>query len=128
MNSVNHLTILLKEKLNELCEIYHKGEPPENRRDTQFFSYVKEETAPIFSLLDEWEQACLNAFENKSINVFPGQIQSTKENMELVIMHSYYIDIRKKRYMSYIQSIEYVFDQIRNKRDKHMRGKTNGKQ
>lgn len=112
MNKVKQLTLRLKAILNKLSEKYHKSEPPKNRRDTQFFSYVKEETAPIFSLLDEWEQACLNAFENQSINVFPGQIQSTKENMELIIMHSYYKDIRKKRYMSYIQSIEFVFDQI----------------
>lgn len=112
MNNVHQLTKRLKKILNELCVRYHNSNPPENKRDPQYFSYVKEVTAPIFSLLDEWEQACLLAIENRSINVFPAQIQSTKENMELIIMHSYYIDIRKKRYMSYIQSIEFVFNQI----------------
>src|SRR5699024_1544703 len=98
--------------LNELKEKYEKNSPPENRRDKQSFSMVKEETTPIYHMLDRWETMGLEAVKKREINVHPHQISSTKENMELLLMHSYYIDARKKRYMELNKSVKYIFDQM----------------
>lgn len=107
-------TELLTQHLQRLKENFEHGNPPENLRDKAFFLQVKEETTPIFELLGEWEEEALFAVKNRQINLHPQQIMSTKENMDLLIMHSYYKDLRKRRYMEYYKSIIYIFDQTIN--------------
>src|SRR5699024_1512269 len=106
------LTQQLKQHLNKLKERYNHIEPPKNRRDKDFFELVKRETTPVYSLLEEWEEMALEKVKEREINVHPQQVTRTRENMELVLMHSYYIDARRKRYMELSQSVLYIFDQI----------------
>ena len=73
---------------------------------------MKEETAPIFQLLEEWEKSALKLVKERKVNVHPQQVTSTRENMELMLMHSYYIDAKEKRFMELHNSILYIFDQL----------------
>ncbi|WP_152654584.1 YppE family protein [Oceanobacillus sp. CFH 90083] len=102
------------EKLNRYLEALRKrfetSEAPNDRKDRDFFNMVKKETAPIYDLLESWEKDALAAVKDRKASVHPSQIQSTKENMELLLMHSYYLDVRRKRYIELYTSIRYVFD------------------
>ncbi|SES79834.1 protein of unknown function [Oceanobacillus limi] len=111
MNLANR-TQKLKDELDRLKRIYEKNEPPENRSDKVFFSKVKENTTPIYDSLGIWEEQALAIVKEKKINVHPHQITSTRENMELLLMHSYYVDVRRKRYMELNKSVHYIFDQL----------------
>lgn len=62
----------------------------------------------MYQLLQEWHQAAADFVQQREISVHPQQVQSTEENVHLIILHSYYIDIRSERYMDYLQSIGYV--------------------
>ncbi|HEX6593492.1 MAG TPA: DUF1798 family protein [Bacillota bacterium] len=110
----------LKEQTNKLAqhlvylkEIYETYEPPKNKRDSQFFSNVKKQTEPVFHLLVEWEAKALQTIQTNEVHVHPQQIVSTKENMELILMHSFYKDVKRKRYMELIQSVQFILDQLR---------------
>lgn len=102
----------LKQHLINLRQKFETNDPPEDRRDKPFFLKTKEETLPIYQLLELWEEAALNIVKERKVNVHPHQISSTKENMELLLMHSYYIDVKRKRYMELYNSILYIFDQL----------------
>ncbi|MBP2078293.1 DUF1798 family protein [Oceanobacillus polygoni] len=100
----------LKSHLNQLREKFDHNEAPVDSRDRAFFLKVREETLPIYTLLEEWEATALKVVKNREAKVHPHQVASTRENMELLLMHSYYIDARRKRYMELYTSILYVFD------------------
>lgn len=121
----------LKEQTKELLQLvkqlrerFENSEPPEKISDHQFFNMMKSETMPIFDLLKKWEANALEFVKDKHVNVHPHQIVSTKENMELIIMHSYYIDARKRRYMELNKSSIYIFDQLL--KDIQEKGRHNG--
>jgi hypothetical protein len=105
-------TVQLKEYLQQLKDLFEENNPPEDRRDKEYFEMVKEKTLPIYELLSKWEELALKIIKESKISVHPNQIVSTRENMELLLMHSYYIDVRRRRYMELNQSVLYVFDQL----------------
>lgn len=105
-------TELLKKHLDQLLEIYEANQPPESMSDKHFFLKVKESTQPIYDLLKEWETTALDFAKQRKVTIHPHQIISTKENMELLILHSYYVDTRRKRYMELNHSSHYIFDQL----------------
>lgn len=109
---LSYQTELLKEHLDQLKEKYEANQPPESMSDKHFFLQMKENTQPIYDLLEEWEQTALAFVKQRKVNVHPHQIVSTKENMELLILHSYYVDARRKRYMELNHSSHYIFDQL----------------
>ncbi|MBP1949601.1 DUF1798 family protein [Virgibacillus litoralis] len=101
-----------KEHVDKLKERYEKNNPPENKKDKEFFLMVKEYTAPIYLFLEEWEESTLQVVKDRKVNIHPQQVTSTKENMELLLMHSFYIDAKRKRYMELNHSVLYVLDQL----------------
>lgn len=101
-----------KEHLDKLKERYEENNPPENKKDKEFFLMVKEYTTPIHALLEEWEEKTLQVVKDRKVNIHPQQVTSTRENMELLIMHSFYIDAKRKRYMELNHSAHYVLDQL----------------
>lgn len=106
------ITEELLRNLTTLKIQYEKNTAPENKKDKAYFEYVKKETTPIFDRLEKWEKEALTMTKERKINVHPQQIASTKENMELLLMHSFYMDVRRKRYMELYKSIRFIFDQI----------------
>jgi spore cortex formation protein SpoVR/YcgB (stage V sporulation) len=110
--NVNEQTKVLKVHLHSLKQKFEKGEKPENPKDKALFSQVKKETAPVFQLLEHWERDVLQLIKTRKVNIHPQQIISTRENMELLLMHSYYLDVRRKRYMELNHSVSYILDQL----------------
>ncbi|WP_188453897.1 DUF1798 family protein [Virgibacillus oceani] len=102
----------LKQELNLLKDRYVNNQPPEDKRDKAFFLFVKEYTAPIYKLLENWEAAALKTVKERKVTVHPHQVTSTRENMELILMHSFYIDVKRKRYMELNHSVHFIFDQL----------------
>lgn len=102
----------LKKELEQLKGLYEENNPPESKKDKPFFLKVKEQTAPVYVLLEEWEDKTLQVIKAREVNLHPQQVTSTRENMELLLLHSYYIDVRRKRYMELHHSIHYIFDQL----------------
>nr|WP_302328495.1 DUF1798 family protein [Salirhabdus salicampi] len=96
--------------LSECLERYERNEPVD-KKDMDVFKKIKEETSPNFSLIEEWEKET-NAHVHK-LSVFPNQIQNTRDNMELLLLHSYYIDVKRKRFMELYHSVDFVLKQIR---------------
>lgn len=112
MMALKEQTEQLKQYLDQLKERYEGNTPPENMKDKQFFLIMKEDTIAIYDLLETWEKDALEVIKDRKVNVHPHQITSTKENMELLILHSYYIDTRRKRYMELNRSSHYILDQL----------------
>lgn len=110
--SLKEQTEQLKKHLDLLKGKFEENDPPEHISDKKFFLKMKEETAPIYQLLEEWEKEALEFIKNKHVRIYPHQINATKENVELILLHSYYVDIRKRIYMEYYKSSHYIFDQI----------------
>ncbi|WP_197057406.1 DUF1798 family protein [Pontibacillus halophilus] len=115
-STVQQLSLEMKEQVDTLYDRFFSQEGKPEVNDRTFFTYMKEETNPIFDLNNRWAGAVeefLAAYPGGP--VYPPQIKNTKENMELVILHSYYIDVPKKRYMELYQSIHYVVNQVLDK-------------
>ncbi|SFL85712.1 protein of unknown function [Gracilibacillus orientalis] len=104
----------LEKELLRLKEYYLAHERPENKRDPEFFAFVKENTEPIFEKVDHWNEEALNFVKNRNVKVHPQQVESTEENIKLLLLHSYYVDVKRKRYMELYQSVLYVFDSLKN--------------
>ncbi|WP_017187406.1 DUF1798 family protein, partial [Alkalibacillus haloalkaliphilus] len=76
------------------------------------FNQVKAETLPLFEKIEKWEEEA-QAIVHK-IAIFPNQIKNTKDNLEIMILHSYFHDVRKKRFMELYQSVMYNLDLVIN--------------
>ncbi|WP_404452813.1 YppE family protein [Virgibacillus necropolis] len=109
---IKEQTIELKKQLQMLKDNYEENDPPENKKDMTFFTYVKNKTEPIYTMLETWETDALEIVKQRKVDVHPHQITSTRENMELLLMHSFYIDAKRKRYMELNHSVLYIFDQL----------------
>ncbi|MBM7542547.1 DUF1798 family protein [Amphibacillus cookii] len=107
-----NLTDKVQQARLQLKERYLKSDKPDSKRDRTFFNMVKNETDPLFELIEKWEELALKAVKDREVSVHPQQVQSTRENFELIILHSYYIDIKQKRYMELHQAIDYVCQMI----------------
>lgn len=105
-------TNLLINHVERLKNLFEHTDPPENMKDREFFEFVKDETTPIYDLSKSWEELALEAVKSRKVKVHPNQVTSTKENLELLLMHSYYHDVRQRRYMELYKSIIYVCNQI----------------
>ncbi|MFD1360528.1 DUF1798 family protein [Lentibacillus salinarum] len=102
----------LIEHLDQLKQRYEEHHPPESKKDKQFFEMVKERTEPVYALLAEWEEHARRAVRERQVNLHPQQVTSTRENMELLLLNSYYIDVKRKRYMELHHSITFIFEQL----------------
>lgn len=107
---LNSLTRDLQEILTTLKIQYETTSPPD-KKDRHVFENIRLETKPTFTKIDAWEKEA-NAQVSKYKKLFPNQIKNTKDNLELVLLHSFYIDVKRKRYMELYQSILYVFNEI----------------
>jgi len=105
-------TILLQKYLIQLQNRFQTCKPPKSVKDRSFFKQMKEETKPIYELLSEWKSETLKFIANGQSKLFPHQIEATVENIEMIILHSYYIDIRRRFYMEYFNSTIYILEQL----------------
>lgn len=113
------LTLELIDDLKKLKHRYETSEKPEDKRSREFFQLVKEETSSVYNRIQAWEETALSFVKQREAKVHPQQVISTKENMELLLLNSYYLDAKRKRYMDLYQSVMYVFDSLLSDIDKN---------
>lgn len=106
------MTQKLKDELTVLREKFETNEGHQDQRDRNFFSFVKQETEPLFNLIENWYEQTIIYIQQEQIDLYEEQVNATKENFEMLILHSYYVDIRKRRYVEMNRSCLYVFDQL----------------
>lgn len=111
MKNILNMTTQLNDQLDILALEFEKEAVKIG--DSEMFQRVKEETVPIYEMLGSWEATTL-AFikERKLKTVHPQQITATLENYEMLLMHSYFRDIRRRKYMETKNSCHYIFLQI----------------
>lgn len=80
-------------------------------RSRSFFNEIKPEVEKYLTLIEAWGEHSHQLFEKEMLEIFPQQIDATVDNMRVLIMHSFYKDVRKRRYMEMSQSCYYVFTQ-----------------
>ncbi len=100
-NLINALTVLEEIYRNEVVV----------ERSRSYFYEIKPEVDKYFDLIDTWGELAHQLFGEGMLAVYPQQIDATVDNMRVLIMHSYYKDVRKRRYMEIRQSCYYVFTQ-----------------
>lgn len=101
------ITTLLINDIKKLEQIF-LHDVPYTFQSEKDFNHVKAETEPIFERLEEWEKLVLDKI-NKRIISFPiTMVDSTVDNISAYIMHSFYKDVRKRRYIEIKQSSLYV--------------------
>lgn len=115
---VKQITLELKTDLARLKHRYETSEKPQNKRDRDFFQFVKQETTPLYEKIHLWEELASAFVKRREAKVHPQQVASTTENMELLLLNSYYIDAKRNRYMDLYQSVLYVFDALLDDVDK----------
>ncbi|WP_054753104.1 DUF1798 family protein [Piscibacillus salipiscarius] len=81
-----------------------------DRKNYDDFNLMKEEATPIFEKIEKWEDDA-NDLVHK-LPIFPNQIKNTKDNLEIMILHSYFNDVRKKRFVELYQSVKYNLNLI----------------
>lgn len=112
MEELIRLTNNLKNELNSLQKMFKKTKEEEINRNRNYFEFVKRDSKPLFELIDMWYDKALHIVNNYDISVYDVQIKTTKENFEMIILHSYYGDVRRRRYVEMNRSCLYVFDQL----------------
>lgn len=80
--------------------------------DQDDFARVKKETLPTLQLLERWSDHTLQLIKQRKLNIHPQQIDATQENYEMFLMHSYFKDIRRRKYIETYRSCVYVFNLI----------------
>ncbi|MGP4067849.1 YppE family protein [Halobacillus sp. B29] len=102
----------LKQLIDRLHTQFLETEGPVDKKNHAFFEKVKKETSPMFDLNSRWSEEAEEYVKNRGASVHPNQIKSTNENIEMIILHSYYVDVHRKRFKELYQSVHYVLDMI----------------
>lgn len=84
----------------------------ENQSENLPFEIIQKESTPIFLLIEAWEKSTAALVKERKVNLHPAQVQATTENMEMLLMHSYFRDVRIKKYMETYKSCRYIFEQL----------------
>lgn len=110
MNSILNMSEELNKYLDNLALRFQLDAIPIG--DSEQFEVMKKETTPIFDLLVKWEESTLALVKERGITLHPQQIIATRENYEMLLMHSYYKDIRIRKYNETNKSCHYILEQI----------------
>jgi hypothetical protein len=97
----------IEEANNRFFIVKESGKKPE------FYTEVKPFADEVGNLLNEWVQLAENWVSRyKPKNIHRQQIDSTRENIELVSIQSFYPESSRVRFVNYISSINYVLTTI----------------
>src|SRR5699024_3859619 len=94
----------------DLLEEKYRSETDVDRSRT-YFNKIKPEAETYLKLLEEWGELAHPLSTKGLLAIFPQQIDATIDHMRVLIMRSYYKDVRKRSYMEMKQSCYYVFTQ-----------------
>jgi len=109
IKSSQHLLELLQESKQRFESFQEKPE----KTEAYFYDQVK----PNFEMMKDksnvWEQLALEWIkEKKPKYIHPSQIESAMENVEQVVLQSFYKDINKQRFNNLHHSVEYLLNNI----------------
>ncbi|MCA0983061.1 YppE family protein [Halobacillus yeomjeoni] len=104
----------LKQLIDRLHLQFIESEGPVDKKDHAFFNKVKQETGPMFEINEAWRDEAEVFVKERKASVHPNQVKSTHENIEMIILHSYYLDVDRKRFKELYQSVHYVLDMMLN--------------
>lgn len=110
MENIERITKQLIDHLDTLKEIFLNGK--KEQTEIVPFETIQKEATPIFLLIEEWESTTADLVKQRKVNLHPAQVQSTTENLEMLLMHSYFRDVRIKKYMETYTSCLYIFKQL----------------
>ncbi|MGM8213939.1 DUF1798 family protein [Bacillaceae bacterium W0354] len=106
------LTYEFKDKIiTKIYDQYFNGRKFDRKNYDDFYQ-MKNETKELFDKIDLWDEMA-----NKNVHripLFPNQIKNTVDNLEIMVLHSYFHDVRKKRFIELHQSVLYNLDLILN--------------
>lgn len=108
---IQNLTNSLIEYTDYLQSLFSEENREVNHSET-FFNFVKTDSDNIFATLKKWQQAVKNGIAIGELSTPVQVIDSTVDNMSTLIMHSYYKDVRRRRYIEIKKSCMYVFHLI----------------
>lgn len=110
-DELKQITQSLIQFTDELEKVF-KDERIKPENTSEFFNFVKTETEPIFAIVKRWEHL-LSEQGAKKMLIIPEQIiDSTHDNITALIMHSYYKDVRRRRYMEIKRSCIYTYQSV----------------
>ncbi|PKR78816.1 DUF1798 domain-containing protein [Halalkalibacillus sediminis] len=110
MEEFLRLTTELKNNiLEDSIDRYLNGKKYD-RKNHDDFEEIKEITIPLFERIEKWETDAQSIVHQ--IPLFPNQIENTKDNLEILMLHSFFHDVRKKRFMELYHSVLYNLDII----------------
>ncbi|WP_027963343.1 DUF1798 family protein [Halalkalibacillus halophilus] len=112
MDPFIELSKYLRHTILEDCLYQYMEGRKHVRKDYDDFNLVKEETKPMFEAIEKWEEDA-QAIVHR-LPIFPNQIQNTKDNLEIMILHSFFHDVKKKRFMELYHSVMYNLDIVLN--------------
>lgn len=110
--SLKEYTLELKSLIDQQHKRFLQTDGPVDRNNRDFFEHVKEKTKPMFEVNHQWMEEAEQFVKNRESSVHPNQVKSTHENIEMIILHSYYLDVDRKRFKELYQSSHYVLDMI----------------
>ncbi|MEC2075875.1 DUF1798 family protein [Metabacillus fastidiosus] len=83
------------------------------KEDVLFFEQVKPEFEAITEVARKWKEEAINwVKEKKPKYIHELQIDSTIQNIEQIILQSFYKDTNKQRFTNLHHSVQYVLDSI----------------
>ncbi len=110
MGNIRTYTDSLMGELDKGYQRFMENERPERNRT--LFEMVKQQVDPVLDTLDAWELEALHMIQTKEISLHPKQVDATCENMKAFLMHSFYKDTRKRKFIEIYKSCTYIFSHI----------------
>lgn len=107
MEEVKQLTESLIAYMKKLEIVFNKGEKP-THNDHAFFEKVRTEINPIYDMVEAWEEKTSYLIQQRKVDLHPKQVDATVKSIKAIALHSYYLDVRKRRYQDIKKSVEYV--------------------
>lgn len=109
IKSSQHLLELLQESKQRFESFQEKPE----KTESYFYDQVKPNFEMMKDKLNVWEQLALEWIQKKKPKyIHPSQIESAMENVEQVVLQSFYKDINKQRFTNLHHSVEYLLNNI----------------
>lgn len=107
INQLKENTARLLEDTDYLMKIFTKVK--ESGKGEDFYEVVVPFANKVKKINEEWKVSAVNwVMENKTGYLYPAQIQSASDHLEIISVSAFYPDTSKKRFMDAIKSVQYI--------------------
>ncbi|WP_307335463.1 DUF1798 family protein [Metabacillus malikii] len=103
----------LLQELMKCKQRFEQLETKPEKSETYFYHNVKPAFEHIMEIVSLWEPMARKwVLVNKPKNIHTSQIDSTVENIEHIVLQSFYKDTNKQRFQNMYHSVEFVITAI----------------